>query len=151
LTFLDLKKLSVLAAVGTTAAALGFACSSSSPTPSTGAGEEAGIAVASEAGEDAQEEAAVAPLVPCDAALVLPTNSAAASACSQCLQKNCMPDLAMCTDCACISAIECLAANNDNYPMYCPQALSAIGAGNPGLTALAGCIPMFCSVCNGTD
>ncbi len=146
LTFLTLKKLSIVAAVGTTAAAFGFACSSSSPAPSGAFDDAATAANDSGQGEDVQE--AAAPVVPCDAALVLPMTSAAVSACSQCLQTNCMPDLAMCTDCECISAIECLAANNDNYPMACPQALTAIGMSNPGLTALAGCIPMHCQVCN---
>jgi hypothetical protein len=138
-----------MAAVGTTAAAFGFACSSSSPAPSSSGPAEDAAATppTSDAAEDAQD-AAPAPLPACDAALVLPMNSAAVSACSQCLQTNCMSDLAMCTDCSCISAIECLAANNDNYSMSCPQALSAIGMGNPGLMALAACIPMHCSVCN---
>jgi len=134
LSFLTLKKLSVMAAVGTTAAAFSFACSSSSPAPS-GAFDDAGATAANDSGEGEDvQDAAMAPLVPCDAALVLPKSSAAASACSQCLQTNCMPDLAKCEDCLCTSAVECLAANHNDYVNACPQALAAIGAGNVGLT-----------------
>jgi hypothetical protein len=54
-------------------------------------------------------------------------------------------------DCLCVSSIECLAVQGDNYTL-CPDALSAIGAGNPGLTAVAACIAMNCiSVCNVAD
>jgi hypothetical protein len=51
-------------------------------------------------------------------------------------------------DCVCVSSLECLAVNENNYTL-CPDALTAIGAGNPGLTAVAGCLAMSCvAVCN---
>jgi hypothetical protein len=100
-----------------------------------------------DASEDAGQEASAPPVVPCDAALALPTGTATASACSKCLQANCMSALATCVkDCVCTEGIECLAANSINYTQ-CGTAMSAIGAGNAGLTALGQCIPMSCQVC----
>jgi len=73
------------------------------------------------------------------------------AACGQCLQSKCASDLTACqNDCLCVSSITCLAANNDLY-VKCEAALSAIGAGNRGLTDLAACIVSNCPVCNETD
>jgi hypothetical protein len=89
---------------------------------------------------------------PCDASIVLPTDGSTGTPCGQCIKAHCASALATCQlDCLCVSSIECLAVHNDNYTL-CADALSAIGAGNPGLTAVAGCIAMSCvSVCNATD
>jgi hypothetical protein len=152
LTFLTLNRLMALAAVSVTAAAVGFACSSTSsgapfmiPAP---AGDAAAADGAVGTSDDASEDApATPPVVPCDAAIDLPTDGATASACSKCLEANCMPALAICEkDCVCTQGIECLAANSINYTL-CPTAMSAIGAGNAGLTALGQCIPMSCQLC----
>jgi len=73
------------------------------------------------------------------------------AACGQCLQSKCASDLTACqNDCLCVSSITCLADNNDLY-VKCEAALSAIGAGNRGLTDLAACIVSNCPVCNETD
>jgi hypothetical protein len=138
-----------LAAVGVTAAAVGFACSStSSGTPFSMSPPATDAAMAMGATDDASEDApATPPVVPCDAAIDLPTSGATASTCSKCLQANCMPALAICEkDCVCTEGIECLAANSINYTL-CGSAMSAIGAGNAGLTALGQCIPMSCQAC----
>jgi hypothetical protein len=85
----------------------------------------------------------------CDGSIALPTDGAPGAACAQCLETNCAPSLTTCKgDCLCVSSVECLSAHEDNYTL-CPEALSAIGAGNPGLTAVAGCLAMSCvAVCN---
>jgi hypothetical protein len=73
------------------------------------------------------------------------------AACGECLAMKCASQLAACqNDCLCVSSIDCLAANMDNYTV-CPDALSAIGAGNCGLTGLAACIVGSCPVCNGSQ
>ena len=132
------------AAVVITAAALGFACSSSSSgQPFNGDDATTGGDAGGASGD------VTAPSEPCDAAIVLPTGGATGAACGECLMAHCASDLATCqmTNCQCVTAIECLAANQDNYTM-CPDALPAIGAGNVGLTALAKCIVDSCTVCN---
>ncbi len=101
-----------------------------------------------QSGEDAAEEPE--PTVPCDAALVLPEGTAKGGACSDCLKQNCMPALSTCeSDCVCVRSLECLVVNNNNYTVpACAEALSAIGAGNKGLTAIQACLPGSCPVCN---
>jgi hypothetical protein len=141
----------------------GLACSSSSGSsggsPGDGGGDDAstegggtsGPEASAEAGvEDVQDSSAAAPT--CDAAIILPTDGSTGSACGKCIEAHCASELAMCRpDCLCVSSIQCLAVNDDNYTL-CMDALSVIGAGNAGLTAVAGCIAMNCiSVCNPTD
>jgi hypothetical protein len=97
---------------------------------------------------DGGGDATMEPTAPCDAALVLPEGTAKGGACGDCLKQNCMAALTTCqSDCVCVSAEECLVVNNDSFTI-CNDALSAIGAGNPGLTALGACIPAKCMVCN---
>jgi hypothetical protein len=146
-----LNKIATLAAVCSTAAAVVLACSSSTTAPPFQSGDDASMTGsggdAAGTGDDASMEAS-GPVVPCDAAIVLPTGTATGGACGDCLMKNCMPALTTCqNDCVCVSSVECLAVNVDNYTL-CPEALSAIGAGNEGLKAIAACIPPMCPVCN---
>lgn len=136
-----------------------LACSSSSSSPggSTGDGgvgdatTESGVGTGTEGGAEADLDSATSS-GPCDASIALPTDGSTGTACGKCIEDHCASGLATCQlDCLCVSSIECLAVNNDNYTL-CADALSAIGAGNPGLTAVAGCIAMNClSVCNVTD
>jgi hypothetical protein len=88
----------------------------------------------------------------CDGSIALPSDGAPGAACAQCLEANCGSSLTMCkADCDCVSSIECLASHADNYTL-CPDALTAIGAGNPGLMAVAACLAMSCvMVCNPGD
>jgi hypothetical protein len=133
------RRLLAVVVAGFTAAAVGFACSSSS----TGAPPMAPAA------EDGSMDESTGPAVPCaDAMLDLPKGSAPGGACGDCLQSMCTAELAVCMDdCQCIAAIECLAVNADNYTL-CPTALTIIGAGDNGLKLLAACIVMKCPVCN---
>jgi hypothetical protein len=136
-----------------------LACSSSSGSPGGSMGDgggddartEGGGGNSAEGGAEADLDSATSS-GPCDASIVLPTDGSTGTACGRCIEDHCASGLATCQlDCLCVSSIECLAVNNDNYTL-CADALSAIGAGNPGLTAVAGCIAMNCvSVCNVTD
>ena len=151
--FLTLKRLMVLAAVSVTAAAVGFACSSTSggtpfsTSPPPVADAAMGMGTSDDASEDGGLQTMLPPVEPCDAAIDLPTDGATASACSKCLEAKCMPALALCEkDCVCTEGIECLAANSINYTI-CTSAMSALGASNAGLMALGQCIPMSCQVC----
>jgi hypothetical protein len=157
---LSSNRLWAWAAVSVTAAALGFACSSSSSgQPFNAGGDDAsgasssgsGDAAGGDGGGGAPQDSST-PSVPCDASIVFPVGAAMGAACGQCLQAMCASDLAQCQDdCTCVSSIECLAMNADLYVM-CPGALAAIGMGNPGLMALAACIVSDCNaVCNQTD
>jgi hypothetical protein len=112
---------------------------------------ETGGVTGTEAGPDAGQETSSSS-EPCDASIRLPTDGGTGTACGLCLEQHCASALAMCQlDCLCVSSIECLAVNANNYTL-CQDALAAIGAGNAGLTAAAGCIAMSCvSVCNATD
>lgn len=158
---LSSNRLWAWAAVSVTAAALGFACSSSSSgqpfnpgntdDASSGTSSGSGDAAGGDGGGSAPEDSST-PSVPCDASIVFPVGTAMGAACGQCLQTMCTSDLAKCQDdCLCVSSINCLAVNADNYTM-CPDALSAIGAGNLGLMTLAACLVSNCNqVCNQTD
>ncbi|MGH7434726.1 MAG: hypothetical protein ACRENE_03550 [Polyangiaceae bacterium] len=141
----------------------GLACSSSSSSSNgameggasddaaTEGGGSPGSEASTESGaEDSQDASTAAPT--CDAAIVLPTDGSTGTACGQCIAAHCVSELALCQpDCLCASSIQCLAVHDDNYTL-CMGALAAIGAGNAGLTAVAGCIAMNCvSVCNPTD
>jgi hypothetical protein len=151
-----MNRLATLAAVYSTAAVVVLACSSTSGAPpfmapsgddasSMNTGGDAGGG----GGEDATEEPAAT--MPCaDASLVLPTGSAKGGACGDCLKKNCMQELSTCAqDCVCTRSLECVIVNNNNYTVpACAEALSAIGAGNKGLTAIQACLPGSCSICN---
>ena len=147
----SLNRLLVLAAVGFAATAVGIGCSSSSSPPSAPSGDASTVGPPSGEGgaEDAPEEPA-APTVPCDAAISLPTGSAAGGACGDCLQSKCMAQLAICKDdCTCVTSIECLAVNaGPGAYGHCMEAMAALGAGDNGLTMVAGCIAQTCTVCN---
>jgi hypothetical protein len=144
--FLTLNKQLARAAVGITAASLGLAslsCSSKSSSAPAG-GDDAGTG--------APEDAAVAALVPCDAALSFPTDGAAGTACGQCLEAMCASQLTECQmDCVCQTSVECLAANHNSYTGECMEtALPAISAGNVGLMAVASCL-LNCPACSDPD
>ena len=115
------------------------------------AATDSGSATGTEAGVDAEPDASTSSDL-CDASILLPADGSAGTECGQCLETHCATSLATCQlDCMCASSIECLAIHDDNYTL-CPEALSAIGAGNAGLTAVASCIAMSCiSACNATD
>jgi hypothetical protein len=93
-----------------------------------------------------------APPMTCDASLQLPTDAGHIDACTVCLKANCMSALTMCSqDCVCVAGLECLVANDTNATL-CPEAMSALGAGDPGLTAVFGCLPNKCDgMCHGLD
>jgi hypothetical protein len=131
--------------------ATGFEDSAVPPEDTGTSTAEGGGPPSNEASTGGAMDAGSAP-VPCDAALVLPADGAAA-ACSSCLKSNCMSDLAVCTDCTCISAIECAVTNlEQNIATTCPQYLSALGSGNAGVTAVSGCLAMKCNnPCHGVD
>ena len=117
----------------------------------TSPGDDSGL-IAEGATPDGPADSGAMPLS-CDgsvSSISFPTGTAPGAACAQCLQTKCASALTTCApDCLCASSVACLASHEDNYTL-CPDALSAIGAGNPGLTAVAGCIPMNClSACNG--
>jgi hypothetical protein len=121
-------------------------------TAEGGATAEGAASTGADAGEtDAAQESSTSS-GPCDASIVLPTDGATGTACGKCIEDHCGSGLATCQlDCLCVSSIECLAANDNNYTL-CTDALAAIGAGNPGLTVVARCIAMSCiSLCNTTD
>jgi hypothetical protein len=156
------------AAVACLVSCAALACSSTSGSPGEPTGDagaddvttDGGGAINPGTGAEAGAETGIAdaPLEsatnsgPCDASIVLPTDGSTGTACGKCIEDHCASSLATCQlDCLCVSSIECLSVNDDNYTL-CPDALSAIGAGNAGLTAVAGCIAMNCLlVCNPTD
>jgi len=119
--------------VSITAASVAFACSSSSSSAPPG-----------HASDDASASTG-----PCDASIAFPADGGAGTACGACLENNCSSELATCQDdCLCVTSIECLAVNGNNYTL-CNDALSAIFAVNKGLTALAACITNSCPMqCN---
>jgi len=115
---------------------------------STSGGATTGTAADASSGGIVDAPAAQA----CDAAIHFEAGSAAATACSKCLQMNCTMQLTMCqSDCVCVASVECLAANNFNYSTSCMDAESAIAAGDMGLTAVQACMTDKCALCTGTD
>ena len=153
-------------AVGLAAASLGLACSSSSPAKpqgddaggsddATGSNDDSGQVSEASTDDGGGSDDAPAPMaIMCDAAIKFPA-SGAGSACGACITKNCMTELGVCHNdpngCLCTTSIECLAKNANNYTL-CADALSAIGAGDDGLTMLAACITSHCMApCSPTD
>jgi hypothetical protein len=147
--FLTLNKQLARAAVGITAAcSLFLACSSKSSSAPAG-GDDASTGTGAETG--APEDAAAAPVTPCDAALSLPTDGGPGTACGQCIETNCATDLTTCQmDCVCQQSLECLVPNDNNYTLCMNNALPAISAGDVGLMDVAACITNKCNaICNG--
>jgi hypothetical protein len=103
-------------------------------------------------GNDAAEEPS-GPVVPCDAAIVLPTSGGAAgAACGACIESKCMKELQTCgDDCVCVSGIECVVPTRTFNFTLCAEAMSALGAGNVGLMGIAGCVASNCQVCFNPD
>jgi hypothetical protein len=143
--------------VSITAASVAFACSSSSSSAPPGhasddasANHDTGSQLPSEAGsDDTSEDAPAQSTGPCDASIAFPADGGAGTACGACLENKCSSELGTCQDdCLCVTSIECLAVNGNNYTL-CNDALSAIFAVNKGLTALAACITNSCPMqCN---
>jgi len=151
LRFLTLNKLLAWAAVSVTAAAVVLACSSKSGTPANFEDASTPASDAAASGDDVSDAMAVMS-TPCDASIEFATDaSAAATECGQCLQEKCASALAACqmTDCTCVSVVECLAVNNNNYTL-CPPAIASITAGSVGLTMIGSCI-LNCPTCNERD
>lgn len=140
--------------LGCTAHAAGAGGRDAEGATTDGGSDDGGSSVVSDAGNGSPSDVGSAMTPPCDASSIqLPTDGGATvAACSRCLMSNCSAALATCsTDCVCVSGIECLVANADNATL-CPAAMSALGAGNAGLTAISGCLPMNCEdPCHGID